>query len=627
MPSGKRESERKGNPPVNTDPSPNMDERANNTVEEVNEPARGSGSLHWEPVQELTPSVYRGAYYCPPPAFRPEMDSVEWLERLEDFLCISRVPPPDHGVVARYLLSDPKRLLGAYGPQESTGQLIERFQALHQREGQTIEQYAQEVAEIKCRAGVSERDLLARFAWGITSKEAYLAIRLQEPATLTEARRLVSKVMRAEENFHQRRQSHTGNPKPEKTEATQSIDDLIREVRKVSMKLEKQEPTAVRHAARRHGCFNCGGLGHLRRDCPPESHAAPRRNQRPPTSTQSGFPGNRRVLSMAGLQASETPCVNSKLSGMRVSLLLDIGAVVSVIPESLWQIASGGDPLERKMGTIVLADGRRMCISGVGVVSLQLGRWRARVPVMVVRNLVVPGVLGTNFFDSFVRTVDWQNREITMTDGSKLWIEHDPAQAGQPGIGSAVMAKLRGVGSDAGTGADGPEGRQIFDRSCSSCFQRLHCSFTSCGKGSSHDVPRCHRVWRNIFVRTVNGAKHPTGSKMRNTVLNNDRFDSPPGCSPSPEARRSKAHPVGPTAFRASSSGLLEADLSSSGTDVNALGSLLAHLCKWKPPLANSSRISPASSFASLIVSHDVARSSTYMFSKISAAARGAASW
>ncbi|KRX18484.1 hypothetical protein T07_11949 [Trichinella nelsoni] len=69
--------------------------------------------------------------------------------------------------------------------------------------------------------------------------------------------------MRAEEDFHQRRQSHTGNPKPEKTEATQSIDDLIREVRKLSMKLEKQEPTAVRHAARRDGCFNCGGLGYL----------------------------------------------------------------------------------------------------------------------------------------------------------------------------------------------------------------------------------------------------------------------------------------------------------------------------------------------------------------------------
>ncbi|KRX61917.1 hypothetical protein T09_12162 [Trichinella sp. T9] len=68
---------------------------------------------------------------------------------------------------------------------------------------------------------------------------------------------------------------------------------------------------------------------------------------------------------------------------------------------------------------------------------------------------------------------------------------------------------------------------------------------------------------------------------------------------------------------------LLEPDLSSTGTVVNASCSLLAHLCKWKPPLANS----PASSLASLIVSYDVARSSTYMFSKISVAARGAASW
>ncbi|KRY40829.1 hypothetical protein T01_15234 [Trichinella spiralis] len=45
MPSGKRETERKGNAPVNTGPSPNSDGRANNTVEEVNELVQGSDSL------------------------------------------------------------------------------------------------------------------------------------------------------------------------------------------------------------------------------------------------------------------------------------------------------------------------------------------------------------------------------------------------------------------------------------------------------------------------------------------------------------------------------------------------------------------------------------------------------
>ncbi|KRX12751.1 hypothetical protein T07_11308 [Trichinella nelsoni] len=47
MPSGKRETERKGNAPVNTGPSPNSDGRVNNPVEEADEPARGSGPLQY----------------------------------------------------------------------------------------------------------------------------------------------------------------------------------------------------------------------------------------------------------------------------------------------------------------------------------------------------------------------------------------------------------------------------------------------------------------------------------------------------------------------------------------------------------------------------------------------------
>ncbi|KRZ83308.1 hypothetical protein T08_10259 [Trichinella sp. T8] len=175
-------------------------------------------------------------------------------------------------------------------------------------------------------------------------------------------------------------------------------------------------------------------------------------------------------------------------------------------------------------------------------------------------------------------------------------------------------------------------GRQIFDRSGSSCFQRLYCFITSCGKDSSHDVPRCHRVWRNIFARTVNGAKHPTGSKTRNAVLNNDRFDSPPWLFTTAGGENVKKSPRRSHCIPEVQKVRLPKVASIGGGSFfvrhgcHASGSLLAHLCKWKPPLANSPRNSPASSLASLIVSHDVARSSTYMFYKISAAARGAAS-
>ncbi|KRY47056.1 hypothetical protein T03_15918 [Trichinella britovi] len=46
MPSGKRETERKGNAPVNTSPSPNSDGDINNAVEGADEHARVSGPLN-----------------------------------------------------------------------------------------------------------------------------------------------------------------------------------------------------------------------------------------------------------------------------------------------------------------------------------------------------------------------------------------------------------------------------------------------------------------------------------------------------------------------------------------------------------------------------------------------------
>ncbi|KRY26579.1 DNA primase large subunit [Trichinella spiralis] len=275
------------------------------------------------------------------------MDSVEWLERLEDFLCISRVPLPDHGMVARYLLSDIVRR--------------ELYPA-----GQTRENSFEEF-----------------------KKRLLGAIRLQEPANLTKARRLVSKVMRAEEDFHQRQQTHIGNPKPEKTEATQHMDDLICEVNKISLKLEKRgvDDRTTRREKRR--LFQLRWLG-------PPLTRLPTRNT--PTPRTANRHTERQTWESQGVVYGRTASRRSA-----------------------------------------------MCKRGVGVVPLQLGRWRGRVPVMVVRNLAVLSVLGTNSFDSFVRTVDWLTREITMTDGSKA------------SIGCAVVAKPRSVAPDAGAGTDGPE--------------------------------------------------------------------------------------------------------------------------------------------------------------------------
>ncbi|KRZ82402.1 Retrovirus-related Pol polyprotein from transposon [Trichinella sp. T8] len=300
------------NPQVNTGASSFGDDCGSNPVEATNEPARESGSLQWGPVREMMPSAYRVRRELYP-AGQTREDSFEEFK---------------------------KRLLDAYGTEESTGQLYERFHALHQREGQTIE-----------GGGVSERDLVARFAGGITSKEAYLAIRLQEPATLTEARRLVSKVMRAEEDFHQRRQTRTGNPKPEKTEATQPMEDLIRE-------------------------------GHFLRDCPQRRVAA-----RVMPATTSRRPAERTTATI-NPQTGNVLTVPGRIENMEISLFVDSGAVVSVIPKQVWDKATSCRKLRGPASPIQLGDGRKMATFGWGSFSCTWGdgRGRSRSHYMVLRD-------------------------------------------------------------------------------------------------------------------------------------------------------------------------------------------------------------------------------------------------
>ncbi|KRX11762.1 hypothetical protein T07_3250, partial [Trichinella nelsoni] len=81
---------------------------------------------------------------------------------------------------------------------------------LRQREGQSIQQFAQEVAELGRKAGASERDLVRRFSGGVTSKEVYRAIRLQEPPTLAEARKLATKVLQVEDGYQEKQQPRAG---------------------------------------------------------------------------------------------------------------------------------------------------------------------------------------------------------------------------------------------------------------------------------------------------------------------------------------------------------------------------------------------------------------------------------
>ncbi|KRZ06962.1 hypothetical protein T11_12359 [Trichinella zimbabwensis] len=269
MPSGKHETERKGNPPVNTGSSPFGDERANSAAEEVNEPARGRGSLHWGPVREMALRGPGTACYGPPPAFSPEMDPTEWLDTVEDFFFVNGVPPSHQAASARLLMTEAvrrelfppgltsdiswqelkRRLLDAYGQSKSQIQLEIRFSGLRQRKDQLIRDFAREVAEVGRRAGKSESELVSRFILGLACKELQRDLCLREPATLTKARKLAERVMEIEEG----RQKTVDDDASGNGGLTKAVEALARHFDK--MQATQERPLRPQPKRRATECF------------------------------------------------------------------------------------------------------------------------------------------------------------------------------------------------------------------------------------------------------------------------------------------------------------------------------------------------------------------------------------
>ncbi|XP_003369137.1 conserved hypothetical protein [Trichinella spiralis] len=124
-----------------------------------------------------------------------------------------------------------------------------------------------------------------------------------------------------------------------------------------------------------------------------------------------------RTMATINPQTGNVLAVPGRIENLEISLLVDSGAVVSVISKRMWDMANSCRKLRGVASPIQLGDGRKMATFGWGVVQLHL--------VVVVEKLVVPGILGTNFLDTMVRSMDCRSRYMVLRDGTRVKFQRE----------------------------------------------------------------------------------------------------------------------------------------------------------------------------------------------------------
>ncbi|KRY26178.1 hypothetical protein T01_9729, partial [Trichinella spiralis] len=294
------------------------------------------------------------------------------------------------------------------------------------------------------RDGKSEKELVARFICGVASKEVHRELRLREPTILVKAHQLAENAAELETEVGESQQRTTENADAGNDNLAQAVEALTRRFDQLQTTLERSN--SRRPARRATECFRCGEQGHFLRDCPQL-----RTRTRPARALNNG---NRdlRLLAMTELQAGHAPSV--------------------AVPLSIWYKSAGGEPLEAAGGSILLSDGRRVRLCGQGTLPLQL--------------------------------IDWQAGEMTMTDGSRVRITHEPAPATRPGIGCAwITASPQEVPREETVG-EGPETNSGELEACERALvDRAECSAQN--RRVLRSLPR-RTDWSAALLRYPGGA-------------------------------------------------------------------------------------------------------------------------
>ncbi|KRX79159.1 Transposon Ty3-I Gag-Pol polyprotein [Trichinella sp. T6] len=322
-------------------------------------------------------------------------------------------------------------------------------------------------------------------------EEVHRELHLREPTTLVKARQLAESAAELETEVGGSRQRTTENADAGNDNLAEALEALTRLFDQLQTTLERSN--SRRPARRATECFRCGGQGHFIRDCPQRRVAArvmPAMTLRRPAE---------RTMAIINPQTGNVLTVPGRIENLKISLLVDSGAGVSIISKQVWDKATSCRKLRGATSPIQLGDGRKMATFGWGVVQLHLGRWKGPLTVVVVEKLVIPGILGTNFLDTMVRSMDFRSRYMVLRDGTRVKFQREACSDSPPSIGCM------------GNGVP-QEGKPT--QASEGCGQRLHaladaaeCSITR--KQTLESILRRHRRTSLVTHRIETGEAQP----------------------------------------------------------------------------------------------------------------------
>ena len=360
-------------------------------------------------------------------AKRARIPSEEWAEELlllledEPFRLVSLSDSEDYESVK-------ERLRERFAPDGNEIEWQQRLQSRSQERGEALEDFAGDLQRLAEKAypdldgGQRERFVRNQFVQGLLSSTAQLLLLKEMPQSIDDALRLAKKqhtVEEAQRRLRQRKHGgdveaviavdseETGNITVTKKQGVEqgTLFQQVRHLEEAVAQLQVQ--TGSRGTQKRKVvCWQCGGEGHIKRDC---------------TKRKPAWRGPQNKLATTSVPESTkdvqkpSVVVQGRVDGVSTKMLVDTGSMVTLVRKDLWEEASGESrSLRPPSRSIVTANGKALEIMGQVDICLSIGDFSCVFLVLVSEKLTQQCVLGADFLIKTGCMVDLQRGHLVI---------------------------------------------------------------------------------------------------------------------------------------------------------------------------------------------------------------------